>query len=93
VCTNKKSSGKRCCANTGGDAYFAYLKDKMMDLGLHGPGKIRISQSGCLGRCGSGPCMVVYPEAVWYTYTSFADLDEIIDAHFVNGAIAERNLM
>ena len=31
--------------------------------------------------------MVVYPEAVWYTYVDRADIDEIIDSHVVNGKV------
>ena len=81
VCTNQKAAGKRCCANNGGESYFDYLKLKLTELGLHGPGKIRVSKSGCLGRCSNGPGMVIYPEGVWYTYASFADLDEIIESH------------
>ncbi len=50
---------------------------------MHGPGKIRVSKSGCLGRCSSGPCIVIYPEGIWYTYSSFADIDEIIQSHLI----------
>jgi (2Fe-2S) ferredoxin len=32
------------------------------------PGKVRINAAGCLDRCEKGPVMVIYPEAVWYTY-------------------------
>ncbi len=79
ICTNQKEPGKACCANQGGEAFFQYLKAKLKASGLHGFGKIRVSRSGCLGRCGLGPCIVIYPEGVWYTYSSFEDLDEIID--------------
>jgi (2Fe-2S) ferredoxin len=34
--------------------------------------------------------LVVYPEAVWYTYVDKADIDEIIDEHLVNGRVVER---
>jgi (2Fe-2S) ferredoxin len=34
--------------------------------------------------------MVVYPEAVWYTYVDQEDIDEIIDQHLVNGRVVER---
>ena len=84
VCTNQKEEGKTCCANQGGVPYFAYLKEKLRALGKLGPGKLKISQSGCLGRCQSGPCLVIYPEGVWYTYQSFADLDQIIEKHLLN---------
>ena len=90
VCTNQKSEGKQCCAQAGGDVFFSYLKSKLRELGLHGPGKCRVSKSGCLGRCGLGPCLVIYPEGVWYTYASFADLDEIIEQHIIAGSMVAR---
>ena len=90
LCTNQKDAGKQCCANSGGDAFFTYFKSRLVEAGLHGPGKIRISKSGCLGRCGFGPCLVIYPEGVWYTYASFADIDEIIDSHLISDTIIER---
>lgn len=93
VCTNQKPPGKQCCANSGGLPFFDYLKAKLKELGLHGPGKFRVSKSGCLGRCGLGPCLVIYPEGVWYTYASFTDIDEIIATHLVDGAIVERLLI
>jgi (2Fe-2S) ferredoxin len=34
--------------------------------------------------------MVVYPEAVWYTYVDQSDVDEIIDAHLQHGRVVER---
>ena len=41
---------------------------------------IRINSAGCLDRCDDGPVLVVYPEAVWYTYVDQTDLDEIIES-------------
>lgn len=91
VCTNQKEPGKSCCANTGGIAYFQYLKDVLQKQDLHGPGKVRVSQSGCLGRCSLGPCLVVYPEGTWYTYASTEDIDDIIEAHVVRGEVCHKH--
>lgn len=85
VCTNQKEMNKTCCANTGGKVFFEYLKAQLKSLELEGPEKIRVSQSGCLGRCALGPCMVIYPEGRWYTYASFNDLDAIIDHDLRHG--------
>ena len=78
VCTNQKDKGRKCCAQSGGEPFFHYLKTKLTELGEHGPGAIRVSKSGCLGRCSEGPCLVIYPESTWYTYHSLEDIDEII---------------
>ena len=93
ICTNQKSNGKTCCAGTGGESFFHYLKSELNARDMHGSGKIRVSQSGCLGRCSLGPCIVVYPEGVWYTYASFADIDEIIHQHLIEGIVVERLLI
>ena len=37
--------------------------------------------------------LVVYPDAVWYTYVDREDIDEIIDRHIVKGEIVERLLI
>lgn len=64
-----------------------HAKEKLKQLGLFGEGKIRVSSSGCLGRCEQGPAMVIYPEGVWYTYTGVADIDEIIESHIVRKSV------
>jgi (2Fe-2S) ferredoxin len=89
VCTNQKASGKQCCALSGGEPYFEYLKERLLELELHGPGKIRVSKTGCLGRCSLGPCIVIYPEGVWYTYSSKMDIDRIIESYLQNGIPVE----
>ncbi len=67
-----------------------YAKGRVKELGLSGPGKVRVNQAGCLDRCEEGPCVVVYPDAVWYTYVDRSDIDEIIEEHVKNGRIVER---
>jgi (2Fe-2S) ferredoxin len=68
----------------------AYAKDKVKALGKKVPGNVRINSAGCLDRCEEGPVMVIYPEAVWYTYVDKEDIDEIIDQHLVQGRVVER---
>ena len=63
----------------------AYAKKRIKQLKLSGQGRVRINKAGCLDRCDEGPIIVVYPEEVWYTYQTEADIDEIIDSHIVGG--------
>ena len=67
-----------------------YAKSRVKALGLSGEGKVRVNQAGCLDRCEEGPCVVVYPEAVWYTYVDQADIDEIVEEHLQHGRVVER---
>jgi (2Fe-2S) ferredoxin len=43
-----------------------------------------------LDRCGLGPILVIYPQAIWYTFVDADDIDEIIESHLVNGKVVER---
>ncbi len=90
-CENQRPEGEDCCANHNAKAAKNYVKDKVKMLGISTEKNlIRINSAGCLGRCDMGPVMVVYPEAVWYTYIDQADLDEIIEEHLTNGNVVER---
>jgi (2Fe-2S) ferredoxin len=89
-CCNKRDPPERCCADSGAAEMQKYAKGRIKELGQSGAGKVRINKAGCLDRCEEGPVMVVYPEAVWYTYVDRSDIDEIIDRHIVGGEIVER---
>ncbi|MGU9957582.1 MAG: (2Fe-2S) ferredoxin domain-containing protein [Arenicellales bacterium WSBS_2016_MAG_OTU3] len=84
-CQNKRDGERECCADKDAVAMRDYAKQRIKGLGLAGEGKVRINQAGCLDRCELGPCVVVYPDGVWYTYVDKQDIDEIIDSHLVNG--------
>jgi (2Fe-2S) ferredoxin len=51
---------------------------------------VRINRSGCFDRCSEGPMLVVYPDAVWYTFIDEADIDEIIQSHIINNITVKR---
>ncbi len=89
-CTNKTDNGKACCQDHDAVDAWTYVKGEMQGRGLIGPGAVRVTRSGCLGRCAEGPVAVVYPEGVWYSYSSQDDLDEIIDGHLVKGDPVDR---
>jgi (2Fe-2S) ferredoxin len=89
-CLNRRDDGRACCASHDAERLQAYAKDRVKKLGLDGKGKVRVNKAGCLDRCDDGPCIVVYPEAVWYTYVDEHDIDEIVDSHLVRGEPVER---
>ncbi len=93
-CCNQRPPGDRtCCNDKGATRLRDYAKRKVKALGLAGPGNVRINQSGCLDRCELGPCVVVYPEGVWYSYLDEVDIDEIVESHLQRGQIVERLLI
>lgn len=54
---------------------------------------MRVNKAGCLDRCAAGPVLVVYPEAVWYSYVDDQDIDEIVESHLKAGQVVERLLV
>lgn len=55
--------------------------------------RTRVNAAKCLDRCELGPTMVIYPEGVWYTYRSEADVDEILQTHVIGGGRVERLML
>ena len=89
-CTNQRANGDDCCNDHGASEMRAYAKDKVKALADKIPQRVRVNMAGCLDRCAEGPVMVVYPDAVWYTYVDKSDIDEIIDEHLIHGRVVER---
>ena len=92
-CCNQRDGARVCCNDKGASEIRDYAKRRVKELGLAGEGKIRINQAGCLDRCEEGPCIVVYPEAVWYGGVQAADVNEIIETHILGGRLVERLLI
>lgn len=89
-CLNERKDGRPCCADRGAQGMQEHAKKRVRELGLSGPGGVRVNKSGCLDRCELGPVAVVYPDAVWYTYIDASDIDEIVESHLRDGKPVER---
>lgn len=77
MCTNQKEAGKKCCACGGSAALQAKLKEMAAARGLSG--QVRVSKSGCQGRCNDGPNIMVFPDNTWYSGVQESDLETILD--------------
>ena len=95
VCTNARNddSRKSCGDHNVGKHAACVVKNECLKAHIHGEGKIRVSQSGCLGRCEDGPLLVIYPEARWYNYHSDEDLKQIVAEDLVAGRAVEHLLL
>ena len=91
-CLNERKSGEVSCAQHNAQAAFDHCKNRVKELGLAGPGQVRVNKAGCLDRCSGGPVAVVYPEGVWYSYVDTSDIDEIVESHLKNGQVVTRLL-
>ncbi len=91
-CTNHRPAGdpRGCCAEKGSAKLRNYMKARAKEMGL---GDVRINTAGCLDRCEHGPSVLIYPEGIWYTVRSPADVDEILETHVQGGGRVERLLM
>lgn len=91
-CTNERPEGhpRGSCKRRGAEPLRDYMKKRATALGLRG---IRVNAAGCLDRCELGPVMVIYPEGVWYGFSSEADIDEILETHLVRGGRVERLML
>src|SRR6201995_2125179 len=91
VCTNQRAAGhpRGFGAEKGSEKLRAYMKSRAKELGLK---DARINNAGCLDRCELGPCMVVYPEGVWYSCKTKEDVEEVIQQHLLHGKRVPRLL-
>ncbi|MDS0221707.1 NAD(P)H-dependent oxidoreductase subunit E [Haloarcula sp. S1AR25-5A] len=72
VCTNQT------CAQDGAPAVLERLRQAARDSDQC---DARITRSSCLGRCGEGPMVAVYPDGVWYGGVDDDDAPEIVSSH------------
>ena len=92
VCTNRRPDGhaRGSCAARGSEKLRDYMKARTKELGIQ---HVRVNSAGCLDRCELGPCVVVYPEGIWYRVTSREDIDQVLATHVVEGGRASALLL
>lgn len=89
ICTNTRPPGnpKGSCGEAGAGDVFTAFKARIHARDLLG--QVQANSSNCLKPCHWGPNVVLYPEGVWYSGVSPADVDEILDATLA-GTVVER---
>jgi (2Fe-2S) ferredoxin len=72
VCTNQT------CAADGSAAVLERLRQATRDSDA---ADARITRTSCLGRCGEGPMVAIYPDGVWYGGVEAEDAERIVSSH------------
>ena len=81
VCTNSRPPGhpRGSCGENGSNAIFEKLAMGVEQKDLFG--KCTVTNTGCIGPCGVGPVVIVYPDGVWYQKVQPEDVDELSLIH------------
>ena len=92
ICCNQREPNhpRGCCDPEGSEALQKAFKKALAERGVK---RVRANKAGCLDQCEKGPNVVVYPDNVWYSRVTEADVDAIVDEHIIGGQPVQRLLM
>jgi len=77
------SCGQRGCSDVVDEFMFQFQQRQCFD-------KVAVTPCACIGPCGQGPNVLVYPEGVFYTGVSKEDVSAIFDEHLLGDQPVER---
>lgn len=76
------------CAEKGSGALVESMRRMIKDAGRQG--EIRITRTSCMGRCGEGPTVVVYPDGIWYRGVRADDAHDLVHEHLLRDKLVAR---
>lgn len=91
----------KCAPREETTRVWAYLKRRIVELGLDGEVAASRAEDGeaascvlrtkadCLRVCADGPICVVYPEGVWYRSVDEAVMERILTEHVLEGRVVD----
>lgn len=82
VCSNAD------CADRGGLMVLDAMRRAVRRADMQR--QVRVTKTSCMGRCGEGPALVVYPDGVWYRGVRWEDAEDIVREHIAGDRLVAR---
>lgn len=82
--------GNADCADRGSILLLGTLRRLVKRAGRSRD--IRVTRTSCMGRCGEGPTVVVYPDGIWYRGMTVDDADELVHGHLLSDRLLGRRV-
>ena len=76
ICVKSRDGERKSCGDGEGAALKDLLKNEISERGWKG--RVRVSDSGCLGVCGTGPNIMIYPQGIWLSKVKPSDVPDIL---------------
>lgn len=73
--------GNTDCVDRGSTAVLEAIRRDVKSAGRMRD--IKVTRTACMGRCGEGPTVAVYPDGVWYRGVGEADAVQIVRDHLL----------
>jgi len=76
------------CADRGSISLIEMLRRTVKDAGQEQT--IRVTRTSCMGRCGEGPTVAIYPDGIGYRGVQEQDAQEIVEQHLLQDRLVAR---
>lgn len=77
VCGKTRDGTRKSCGDGDNLQLKTLLKKEIAERGWKG--RVRISDTGCLGVCEDGPNIMIYPQKIWFSGVKLTDLPAILE--------------
>ena len=81
ICAGGEERASACCSPEGGKELLDIFAEEIRIRGL--AKEVALTLCGCLGICGRGPNVVIYPAGSWYTKVEKAEIPHIVEKHLI----------
>jgi sirohydrochlorin cobaltochelatase len=76
------------CAGRGSLGLVSSVRRLLKDAGRERD--IRVTVTSCMGRCGEGPTVAVYPDGIWYRGVCESDATDLVNEHLLADRLVAR---